>query len=109
MQELSRITKPGGLLYLTFLDETSMEILANEPHRPIYKRVAGMTDADKIWGGAFKRVAIPRINGTTKPGEGLILSHSSYIDQMPPDELELIQVKHKAFAGFQTAYLFRKK
>lgn len=40
MIELTRITKSGGLLYLTFLDEQSMKILESEPQRPIYRRIA---------------------------------------------------------------------
>lgn len=109
LNELTRITKPGGLLYLTFLDEHSMRTLANERERPVYKRVAAHPDAPEIWEGAFERICFPAPNSPDGKGSELVLCHSDYIQRMNQQELELIHIMKKAYAGFQTAYLFRKK
>ncbi|PHN00717.1 methyltransferase domain-containing protein [Flavilitoribacter nigricans] len=107
LDELTRITRPGGLLYLTFLDEHSMYTLANEPNRPVYQRVAAHREAAKIWKGEFHRIGFLPDKGDKTAD--LILCHSDYIKNMHNENLELIQVMKKAYSGFQTAYLFRKK
>ena len=109
LDELTRITQPGGLLYLTFLDEHSMRRLATEPERPVYNKVASHNNVQEIWKGEFDKIGIPGLNGSTDQGLGLVLCHSEYIKRMHNEKLELIQVMEKAYAGFQTAYLFRKK
>ncbi len=108
LQELARITKPGGLLYLTFIDEKSIETLADEPGRFVYNKVSNHPDAPQIWEGSFEKVAIYNTKDAKRVGSPLVLSHSTYIKSMCPEELEIIQVMEKAFANFQTAYLLRK-
>ena len=109
IDELVRVTKPGGLLYLTYLDENSMRILVNEQHRPTFKRITNyIPNAQHIWSGDFDRICIPGVDGTTDRAQGLIICHSDYIKRLTGKDLELVQITKKAYAGYQTAYLFKK-
>ena len=96
LQELARITKPGGLLYLTFIDEKSIETLADEPGRFVYNKVSNHPDAPQIWEGSFEKVAIYNTKDAKRVGSPLVLSHSTYIKSMCPEELEIDESKESA-------------
>ena len=109
IDELARVTRPGGLLYLTYLDENSMRILVKEQHRPTFARITNhLHDADHVWRGDFQRICIPGQNGTTDKAQGLIICHSDFIRNYTNKGLELVYVMERAYAGYQTAYLFKK-
>lgn len=107
LDELVRVMTPGGLIYITFIDEYSTEKLKNESYRPVYKRIATLPNAEEIWNGNFKKVIISPNSAARTSGE-LVIYHSGEIHEMS-HQLELIHVQKHAYAGFQSAYLFRKK
>lgn len=111
LYELIRITCSGGLLYLTFMDEHSIETLKKNPssYKFIYNKITKHPNQADIWNGTFDFIAIqpnPKIGFINS---GLVCMHSSYIKRVTQSRLDLLAIQPKAYSKLQTAYIFRKR
>lgn len=105
--ELTRCTKPGGLIYLTFIDERSLEILNSEMKENLnFTRIKNHTQAKRILDLNFDWISI-------EPYGNQFLSQvfmtEQYIRMISRSTAEIVDIIPRAFANFQTAYVFKVK
>lgn len=103
LAELRRILAPKGLLYITLHDETSIQILAEEPGRDRLKeRINNSGLSEVLNGGDFGFVSIAPYG---KAMLSLVMISESYIRHIA-QPLKLVDRFPRAYSGFQTGYVF---
>lgn len=106
--ELARISKAGGYLYLTFHDESTVQVLLNSESdkRSTAKELKSDSNLERIKKGEYSFISIA-------PKSRVMLSNvymtREYIRYITEPFLDLVAVKERAYGQFQTAYIFRKK
>lgn len=104
--ELARISRPGGCLYLTFLDESAVKVLLESDTRKAAKELKNDLNFDRIKDGNYSFASNP-------PKSKAMLSNvymtREYIKYITEPFLELVAIEEKAYAQMQTAYIFRRK
>jgi SAM-dependent methyltransferase len=106
MLEIARITRSRGFGYLTFHDESCIEVIKVERDRNISKELYAHPQAQRILDCDFDYIAIA-------PKGRKYLSNvymtQRYIERISRPFFEIVRVVPKAYGGLQTAYVFRKK
>lgn len=107
LAELARVLAPGGFLYITLHDETSIKVAAEDPQRHVRfnEIVQNSSFAAELLSGDFGFVS-------TAPYGAAMLSQvimSSTYARHVARPLVLKDTFPRAYAGFQTGYVFRRE
>jgi SAM-dependent methyltransferase len=105
LAELMRVLAPEGLLYVTVHDETSIQILVEEPGRDRLKdRMNNSGFSEALKEGDFGFVSMAPYG---KAMLSLVMISESYIRHIAKP-MKLVGRFPRAYAGFQTGYLFTR-
>jgi SAM-dependent methyltransferase len=104
LAELARVIAPGGFLYITLHDETAIEVAAADPmrHARFNEQIDNSEFATLLESGDFGFVSIAPY-GTAMLSQ--VMMSSAYV-QSVAQPLRLVSAVPKAYAGFQTGYVF---
>jgi SAM-dependent methyltransferase len=108
MVDLARITKPGGYLYITFHDELCVNELFNDKERfgPFLDEII----KDECLRDLMIRFDFDFLRVTRyRKYAGQVFMSGAYIEKITSEFFSLIEIIPCAYAGFQTAYLFKRK
>jgi SAM-dependent methyltransferase len=110
IMELIRLTRPGGMLYLTFHDNRSVEILHERGHaknNPWWRDV--MAEFDRVTGGKpldqFETVVLLRGGPSA---EQVFYDRDYLLHHLGRLPIELVSIREEAYSAFQTALLLRR-
>lgn len=102
--ELIRILSPQGFLYLTLHDETAIQVAAEEPaHSNFNDWIENSEFAEQLRDGSFGFVSMAPYGQTML---SQVMMSSTYIRHVV-QPLECAGSFPRAYAGFQTGYVFR--
>jgi SAM-dependent methyltransferase len=101
--ELARILAPDGFLYLTLHDETSIQVAAEDPrHAAFSEQIENSSFSASLKAGEFGFVSLAPY-GTAMLSQ--VMMSSAYISHIA-EPLKLVDTFPRAYAGFQTGYVF---
>jgi len=106
--ELARITKPGGHIYITLHDEDCMREVFRDQ-----KRFGSFTDG--LIKDDFLRDLMMRFDfdflsvGKDNTSRSQVFMSSTYIEKITSEFFSLVDIAPRAYARFQTAYLYKRK
>jgi ubiquinone/menaquinone biosynthesis C-methylase UbiE len=110
--ELKRIVRPGGRLYLTVQDNTTVRkfLTDNRPREerhPVFCHLEAFEQKTHFTASDFAMFAINRAPGPGFPGQAQVFYDIDYLQQHWGNYVEIISIHPEAY-GFQTAILIKK-
>lgn len=104
LMEMKRIVKPGGHLFLTFLNEPSIQFGLDNPNYPVGKQIAANRELiDDLLAGKYNMVVIHR------DSYSMTYIRHEYLKQRLSMMFDITAVVEETMAGHQTGFLLRNR
>ena len=102
--ELKRVIEAEGYLYFTIHDETTVQIMRESKHDvPVYKMARESESINQLMLGEVDMVSINRDTHSQ------VFFRRDFIVDIVSDFFEVVQIRERTMAGFQTGILVRNR
>jgi len=100
--EMKRIVRDGGYLFLTFLNEPSVQFGLENPNRPVGKQILNNRELiDDLMKGTYNMVVINR------DADSMTYIRQDFLREYLGRMFEVVAIVEKTMAGHQTGYLLK--